>query len=261
MPPAKGRKGAPKPQQDFEKLLTDAETDMEVTPVLPVLIQKIKKVTVTINRAPYMLVFAMVHTVLVHELSVASALSLAHSYISANAVSKGQSIGIIGEGDHIPLSEMLGGSRQPVIKVMSRDIAVVRQADEREFRAIDVHALKERHKKHKAEGKDLYNIPVYTPEAAYGYIQRAFGKDLPLVIGAILIALRSWLDGEGTEEEKEERRSELDKHGYSMYVQTRPEVPYGQAVRCPCFMCLQAGMGEKGRAESGEGSGFAEENW
>jgi hypothetical protein len=179
-----------------------------------------------------MLVFAMVHTVLVHELSVASALSLAHSYISANAVSKGQSIGVIPEsGDHTTLSEMLGGSRQPVIKVMSRDIIVLRQAKENEFRAIDVRALKERHKKKAAEGKDLYdNIPIYTPEAAYRYIQRAFGKDLPLLTGAILIALRSWLEGEGTEEEIEERKSELDKRGYQMYVQSRPDVPYGQAV-------------------------------
>jgi hypothetical protein len=179
-----------------------------------------------------MLVFAMVHTVLVHELSVASALSLAHSYISANAVSKGQSIGIIGESeDHTTLSEMLGGSRQPVIKIMSRDIAVIRQAKEGEFRAIDVHALKNRHKKKSAEGEDLYNnIPVYTPEAAYGYIQRAFGKDLPLLIGAILISLRSWLEGADSEEEKEERKADLEKRGYQMYVQTRPDVPYGQAV-------------------------------
>jgi len=178
-----------------------------------------------------MLIFALVHTVLVHELSVASALSLAHSYISANAVSKGQSIGIIPEGDHKTLTELLGGSRQPVIKIMSRDIAVLRQAKENEFRAIDVHALKERHKKKPAEGKDLYdNIPIYKPEAAYGYLQRAFGKNLPLVTGAILTALRSWLEGEGTEEEIEEQKADLKKRGYQMYVETRPEVPYGQAV-------------------------------
>jgi hypothetical protein len=78
-----------------------------------------------------MLVFALVHTILVHDLSVASALSLAQAYISANAVSKGQSIGIIPEThDHISLSTMLGGSTQPVIKIMSRDIPVVRQAEE-----------------------------------------------------------------------------------------------------------------------------------
>ena len=179
-----------------------------------------------------MLVFAMVHTVLVHKLSVASALSLAHSYISANAVSKGRSIGLIPEkrGDEVSLQTMLGGSTQPVIKVMSRDIAVVRQAEEDEFRAIDVKSLKTRYSKHGAEGADLYNIPTYTPEAAYGYIQRAFGKNLPAVVGACLITMKSWLDGEGTDEEKEARRAELDKQGYGMYVQTRPDVPYGQEV-------------------------------
>jgi hypothetical protein len=179
-----------------------------------------------------MLVFAMVHTVLVHGLSVASALSLSHSYISANAVSKGRSIGMIPEkhGDDVTLRDMLGGSTQPVIKVMGRDIAVVRQAEEGEFRAIDVKTLKDRHSKREAEGAELYNIPTYTPEAAYGYIQRAFGKDLPLLIGACLIAMKSWLDGDGTEDEKEERRAELDKQGYGMYCQVRPEVPYGQAV-------------------------------
>jgi hypothetical protein len=179
-----------------------------------------------------MLVFAMIHTVLVHGLSVASALSLSHSYISANAVSKGRSIGTIPEkhGDDITLREMLGGSTQPVIKVMSRDISVVRQATEGEYRAIDVKTLKDRHAKQEAEGAELYNIPTYTPEAAYGYIQRAFGSDLPLLIGACLIAMRSWLEGDGMEEEKEERRVELDKQGYAMYCQARPEVPSGQAV-------------------------------
>lgn len=179
-----------------------------------------------------MLVFAMVHTVLVHGLSVASALSLSHSYISANAVSKGRSIGIIPEskGDDISLRTMLGGSTQPVIKVMGRDIAVVRQAEEGEFRAIDVKTLRDRHLKHETEGAELYNIPTYSPEAAYGYLQRAFGKDLPAVVGACLITMRSWLEGDGTEEVKEERRAELDKKGYEMYMLARPEVPYGQEV-------------------------------
>ena len=184
-----------------------------------------------------MLVFAMVHTVLVHELSVASALSLAHSYISANAVSKGRSIGIIPEkhGDDVTLQTMLGGSTQPVIKVMSRDIAVVRQAEKGEFRAIDVKTLKDRHSKREAEGEELYNIPTYTPEAAYGYIQRAFGENLPAVVGACLITMRSWLEGDGTDEEKGVRRAELDKQGYGMYVQTRPDVPYGQQA-CLCLI-------------------------
>jgi hypothetical protein len=182
-----------------------------------------------------MLVFAMLHTVLVHGLSVASALSLAHSYISANAVSKGRAVGLIPEkhGDDVTLRDMLGGSTQPVIKVMGRDIAVVRQAEEGEFRAIDVKALQDRHSKREAEGAELYNIPIYTPEAAYGYLQRAFGKNLPAVIGACLITMRSWLDGDGSDEEKEARRAELDKRGYGMYVETRPEVPYGQEVSLP----------------------------
>lgn len=180
-----------------------------------------------------MLVFAMVHTMFVHGLSVASSLSLAHSYISANAISKGRSIGIIPDhGDHVSLSDMLGGSTQPVIKVMSRDISVVRQAEEGEYRAIDIKTLKDRHSKHEAEGEALYNIPTYTPEAALGYLQRAFGKDLLAVIGACVVVMKSWLHGDGTEEEKEERRVELDKQGYGMYVQARPDVPFGQAV-CP----------------------------
>lgn len=178
-----------------------------------------------------MLVFAMVHTVFVHGVSVASALSLAHSYISANAISKGRSIGIIPEhSDNVSLSTMLGGSTQPVIKVMSRDISIVRQPDEGEYRAIDIKTLRDRHSKHEAEGADLYNIPIYTPEGALGYIQRAFGKDLPSVVGACVVVMKSWLNVDGTEEEKEERRVELDKQGYGMYVQARPDVPYGQAV-------------------------------
>jgi hypothetical protein len=179
-----------------------------------------------------MLVFAMIHTILVHSLSVASALSLSHAYISANAVSKGRSIGLIPEkhGDDISLRTMLGGSTQPVIDVMGRDIAVVRQAEEGEYRAIDVKTLKDRHAKHEAEGAELYNIPVYSPQNALGYLQRAFGKDLPAVIGACLITMRSYLAGYATDEEKEAKRKQLEKEGYGMYVQTRPEVPYGQEV-------------------------------
>lgn len=195
-----------------------------------------------------MLVFALVHTVLVHETSVASALSLAHSYISLNAVSKGQAIGLIPEkhGDNVTLREMLGGSTQPVIKVMSRDIAVVRQGQEGEYRAINVHTLKERHKKKAAEGEDLYNIPTYSAEAAYGYIQRAFGKDLSAVVGACLVTMQSWLEGEGTEDEKEERRADLEKKGYGMYMQSRPDVPYGQQVSSNLYFHLCEGWGKKG---------------
>src|SRR5208282_2632408 len=158
-----------------------------------------------------------------------------HSYISANAVSKGRAIGVIPEkqGDDVTLRDMLGGSTQPVIKVMSRDIAVVRQLEEGEFRAIDVKTLRDRHSKREAEGAELYNIPIHTPEAAYGYLQKAFGKDLPAVVGACLITMKSWLDGDGSDEEKEARKAELAKRGYGMYVETRPEVPYGHEVSLP----------------------------
>jgi len=214
-----------------------------------------------------MLIFAMVHTVLVHGVSVASALSLSHSYISANAVSKGRSIGLIPEkpGDDITIRELLGGSSQPHINVMGREIAVLRQAEEGEYRAIDIHALKERRKKHgEATGRELYsNIPVYTPEAALGYVQRAFGKDLENVIGASFIALSSWLEGEGednTEEEIEARRVELEKQGYNMYCQARPDVPYGQAVSHPqSLMELTVGMGEERGIAVEEDFGFKEE--
>jgi hypothetical protein len=180
-----------------------------------------------------MLVFAMVHTVLVHQLSVASALSLSHSYITANAISKGRAIGIMheNEDESSTLKEMLGGASQPTIKVMSRDIAVVRGSQEGEFRAIDFKALKARHaKKGGTEGEDLYNIPTYSPEAAQGYLARAFGMNLSNVIGACLIAMQSWLNGAETDDALETKTAELEKHGYNMYVQCRPEVPYGQAV-------------------------------
>jgi hypothetical protein len=232
---------------------------MNVILWLSLLIQKLKDLTITTNRAPYMLVFSMLHTVLVHELSVASALSLAHAYISANAVSKGQSIGIIPESEeHISLKQMLGGSTQPVIKVMSRDIPVVRQAEEGEYRAIDIKTLKARYKKQGAEGADLYNIPVHSPESAYEYIRRAFGENLESVVGACLIAMRSWLEGQGTNEEKETRRAELEKRGYNMYVETRPEVPYGQAVVSSKVEFSHVGVGQKGRPTTRQNSRSSE---
>lgn len=135
------------------------------------------------------------------------------------------------EEESSTLKEMLGGASQPTIKVMGRDIAVVRGDQENEYRAIDFKALKSRHvKKGGTEGSDLYNIPTYSPEAAYGYITRAFGMNLSNVIGACLIAMQSWLDGADTEDEMETKRAELEKHGYNMYIRSRPEVPDGQAV-------------------------------
>jgi len=187
-----------------------------------------------------MLVFAMVHTVLVHQLSVASALSLSHSYITANAISKGRAIGLIPqkEEEGSTVKEMLGGASQPTIKVMGRDIVCVRGAKEGEYRAIDFKALKARHvKKGGTEGSDLYNMPTYSPEAAQGYITRAFGKNLSNVIGACLVTMQSWLDGAETEEELETKRAELEKHGYNMYVQCRPEVPYGREVKPKMINC------------------------
>jgi hypothetical protein len=199
-----------------------------------------------------MLVFAFVYSVLVHNLDIASALSLAQSYISANAISKGQSIGVIPETqDHIKLSEMLGGSTQPVIKVMGRDIPVVRQARDGEYRAIDIHTLKQRHQKKSAEGEELYNIPTFSPDRAYGYIKRAFGNNLPLVVGACLSTMRSWIEAEGTEEEKRANWSKVEKGGYGWYVETRPEVPYGQAVTSLRALISQEGVGKERGAQSG----------
>jgi hypothetical protein len=220
--------------------------------------------TLTINRAPFMLVFAMVNTVLVHQLSVASALSLSHSYITANAISKGRAIGVIHEKEEesSTLKEMLGGATQPTIKVMGRDIAVVRGAQEGEYKAIDFKALKTRHmKKGSTEGSDLYNIPTYSPEAALGYITRAFGTNLPNVIGACLVTMQSWLDRANTEEEMDAKRTELEKHGYNMYVQCRPEVPYGQAVKFYSTekLMLIKGLGEERRIELGKDSRSTEE--
>jgi hypothetical protein len=205
-----------------------------------------------------MLVFAMVNTVFVHNLSVSSALSLSHSYMTANAISKGQSIGLIGESSNATLKQMLGGSTQPVIRVMSRDIPVVRQRVEGEFRAIDVKALKEKYRKSEMEGMGLLDIPTYSPEGALGYLQRAFGGKLGMVIGACVVVMKSWLEGEGTEEEREERRTELDKQGYGMYCQVRPDVPYGQAVSA-LVARLIVGMGKEGGVEFGEDFGIKED--
>lgn len=192
-----------------------------------------------------MLIFAMVHTILVHGLSVATSLSLAHSYISLNALSKGQSLGLLpGSSSSYPsLSQILGGSTQPVIKVLGRDIPVVRQSQQDEYRAIDTKTLRDRHAKKQLEGSELFDVPTYSPEAALGYVQRAFGTQLGLLVGACVVCMRSWLRGDddlGSTEEQ--RREELEKRGYGMYVQARPEVPYGKAV-CTRFF---SGTGWRG---------------
>ena len=181
---------------------------------------QLKGVSVTINRAPVMVAFAFRLLLLSKPfLTNSAALSFAQAYSSVNAISKGKAIGIIPskEEKSDEITTLLSGSRQPVMPVMGRSIPFLSGRAEGDYLAIDVAALS-----HKSEtGK----IPTHNADTAYNYIQKAFKEHLPQVLGAFDLLLESYLPNMSDEE-----REALDKIGYNLYCQFRPEVPYGEKV-------------------------------
>ena len=182
---------------------------------------QLKGISVTINRAPVMVAFTFRLLLLSKPfLTTAAALSFAQAYSSANAISKGKAIGVIHskEEKSDEITTLLSGSRQPIMPVMGRSIPFLSGRTEGDYLAIDVAALS-----HKAEtGK----IPTHNADTAYNYIQKAFKEHLPQVLGAFDLLLESYLPNMSDEE-----REDLNKKGYNLYCQFRPEVPYGEKVR------------------------------
>jgi hypothetical protein len=184
------------------------------------------KESFTINRAPYMLIFAYCTAKHVYApLSSASALSLAHCYTTANAISKGRSIGIMRDekSPQDDLSELLGGSTQPIVNLMGRELYIIRGQSDESVRAIDIPGLK---KKSQSGDKKGNNVPIYTPESAFKYLERSFGDRMGKIVAVLDAVFDSWI----YDKDDEDARLELNKRSYGWYCDTRPEVPYGQEV-------------------------------
>ena len=151
------------------------------------------------NRAPLVLAFAV--TLLKYtkpEQPISSRLSLAQAVVSANSQSKAKSIGITNENT---AEEDGWGKGQPKIRVMGREIAVMRRApteeddaasdgDQTVFKAgrvihetfwgLDLDALRKSNGPLIA-GKSGSGLPIHTPESARNYLLRsmAISEDNP----------------------------------------------------------------------------------
>lgn len=156
----------------------------------------LNKISLQTNRAPLVLAFAV--TLLKYtmpEQLVSSRLSLAQAVVSANSQTKAKSIGITMENT---AEEEGWGKGQPKIKVMGREIAVMRRAptqeedlaeDDSQIKAkteegspshemywgLDLDALRRSNGpliagKNSGSGTGL---PIYTPESARNYLLRS----------------------------------------------------------------------------------------
>jgi hypothetical protein len=159
------------------------------------------KTIVQTNRAPLVLAFAV--TLLKYtrpEQPMSSRLSLAQAVVSANSQSKAKSIGITNENT---AEEEGWGKGQPKIKVMGREIAVMRRAptegavtsgsdqtgfkveqvDHETFWGLDLDALRKSNGPLIA-GKNsgsVSGLPIYSPESARNYLLRsmAISENIP----------------------------------------------------------------------------------
>ncbi|KAG8626893.1 hypothetical protein KVT40_005838 [Elsinoe batatas] len=230
------------------------------------------------NRAPLVLAFAAtVVKFTMPEQPPSSQLSLAQAVVSLGSQSKAKAIGL----QKIPTAEDEGWSQgQPTVKVMNREISVlkrwgyewrqspptgedsvtpshedtkVKPDDQRSelpaLWAIDLEQLKHLNGPltfPSGSTADTAGLPVYSPQAAKGYILRSFdaiaksggdpeqkpGKKKPAAVAAaeraanvacVLKALNllfeSWASTLSSEE--------LDKRSWSWYVHVRPDVEHG----------------------------------
>lgn len=182
------------------------------------------KLSIKVNRAPYLLVFCyrlLLHTTTLDD---PSALSVAQAVTSQSAARKAQSIGLGSAA--AATTGLIGTSINSYIPVMGRKIPVLRSEKEESCKAIDTEKL------HESEG-----IPVYDPLTSWQYLSRSFGKDkLSQVIVALDSVFSSYVpdkkrenetEEDGKNEDVEQKTKELDGSAWMMYVRTRPSVSDG----------------------------------
>ncbi|GAA6030061.1 hypothetical protein JCM8097_009236 [Rhodosporidiobolus ruineniae] len=143
--------------------------------------------TVVVNRAPVMTAWA---TVVAEHLGFRrqEALSIAHVFTDLNASAKGVSLGILGPD----VAKVEVGPSQPFVELLGRKVPVL-STQHGEWRAIS--------KGHVAD-----------PSKAFAYVRSAFRQQLGAVIGAMRLLANSFTP------------ADLNKHGYALYLDFRPEV-------------------------------------
>jgi len=267
--PAKRRKADP-----FETPDTMPAAEEEAALEFPstnASLEELETMVFITNRAPLVLAFAA--TLLkftMPEQPPSSRLSLAQAVVSLGAQSKAKSIGL---ATGASAEDEGWGKGQPVIQVMGRDISVLKrwgyewkkesvvetntknesQQTEAEknpaFWGIDLEKLKQLNGPltFSNTSADTAGLPVYSPQAAHGYVLRSFDtaptSEQPVVppqkakkktnaaaaaerevnvaglIRSLELLFESWAEIVDP--------VDLDKRAWSWYVHVRPEVEYG----------------------------------
>ena len=186
-PASKLMKGADGSAQSSETALELPVSDMEEGALSEIVLQT--------NRAPLVLAFAVALLAFtMPEQPISSRLSLAQAVVSANSQSKAKSIGITNKNT---AEEEGWGNGQPRIKVMGRQIAVMRRVAVHESAGEDENQSSEEEKE-KQQHHDIFwgldldalrksngplvagknsgtgaGLPIHTPESARNYMLRS----------------------------------------------------------------------------------------
>lgn len=253
--------GQPLSASDLEASLALPDAELEE--------DKLKSAVVYTNRAPLLLAFLV--TLLKYtmpEQPISSRLSLAQAVTSMNNKTKAAYIGI----DRGKAAEEENwGAGQPLIKIMNRDVRVMKRwgyewgeastegaegeraanAKEPPLWGVDLEALKRAH--HSGSHKTSSELPIYKAQSARSYLLKAFETPkaeegaVPVKranvametekernLGLVLGALELLYQSWAQVLSKED----LDKRAWGWYVRVRPEVASGAA-----------GWGEKGNVK------------
>lgn len=175
-------KGADGTAQPSEAALELPSSDLEE--------ETLKKIALQTNRAPLVLAFAVILLKYnMPEQPLSSRLSLAQAVVSANSQSKAKSIGITSENT---AEEDGWGTGQPKIKVMGREIAVMRRVlqgdvaedsnqttlkaeDHKIYWGIDLDALRKSNGPliARKNAGSATGLPIYAPDSARNYLLRS----------------------------------------------------------------------------------------
>ncbi|KAI0773438.1 hypothetical protein BC629DRAFT_1291076 [Irpex lacteus] len=196
------------PDRPPDELEEQTYGSLEFSEVLDEVVLQTKHAVV--NRAPIMTAWSFI----VAErlgFSREEALSIASVYTEMNAISKGVSIGIYSEAKKNGVEASKDGS-QPYVDLMGR--RPLFQTQNESWRALSS------------------NAPV-SPASGFSYITRSLRQTAPFIVGALRLLAESYTP------------EELNKHGFSLYTEFRPDVTGwgGRAeVRCEKILSLRKGQ-------------------
>ncbi|KAI0268245.1 hypothetical protein BC834DRAFT_868576 [Gloeopeniophorella convolvens] len=225
LPLPRKRKRAPRIENEYLPAPTDEGATLDSLDFHELLDEDaLAQKSVVVNRAPVMMAWACV---VAERLGFTreEALSIASVYTEMNAVSKGVSLGLYDKTREGRLEAAHGGA-QPYVELLGRRVPLYQTA---------------------AGGWRAFTTSEdgAGPGAAYGYITRALRQTAPAVLGAMRLLADSFADP-----------AELNRAGYALYADFRPEVDgWGKRGELRCAALLALRKSDSGSAARGGGGG------